>query len=109
MDIFNRKKIKQLQAQISFYRSIFDEEKQTFKSKIQEKFYVGQDVYYLEDNQIEHREIVGVKIKFNDCTKYNPAFVIVRDITYTLAGKFKWQEKQEYELFATKEELLKTL
>ena len=70
--------------------------------ELKTKFNVKQKVYVLLDNKVDYRSINGINIIVNDSGKFG--------IRYRLSGLNDYSFRfDENELFATKEELLKSL
>ena len=65
--------------------------------KVKTKYKIGDEVWYISNNQVKHQKIHGVGISVG---------ATVTNIIYTLQGNDKVEESH---LFNTKEELLNTL
>jgi hypothetical protein len=67
------------------------------------KFSLYQTVFYLTEKGIEENNILGIKIKYDDGNEIPEKRAYIR---YYVGNYKKFKENQ---LFATKEELIKTL
>lgn len=79
--------------------------------KIETKFNIGQEVYFMFNNKVQHAEVLEIDVTVTHLNKECPDAKIncryevnFKDI---VGGGFKFYE--EYELFVSKEELLKSL
>lgn len=81
--------------------------------KIETKFNLEENVFFIEENKIKHAYIKEINITSRVYREAFYGFAVGHYILYTLKESgyinIKYIKKAESELFATKEELLKTL
>ena len=81
--------------------------------EIKTKYNINDEVYFIHDNKILHKEITSIDIRITRASTNKEESIAMVEYTINLGFAEKvrntFTTRLEFELFSTKEELLKTL